>query len=56
MRSGEVLPRPPACTLPLKVDGGFTDATLHVSEEGSKLVIDLRPGGIVRLPLHQVGE
>jgi len=56
MRSGEVLPRPPACTLPLKVDGGLTDATLHVSEEGSKLVIDLRPGGIVRLPMQQVGE
>lgn len=56
MRTGEVLPRPPACTLPLKVDGGLTNATLHVYGEGSKLVIDLRPGGVLRLPLHQVGE
>jgi len=56
MRRGEVISRAVLGPLALKFAPGATTATLQAREEGSKMVLDLRPGGIEFVTLADLEE
>lgn len=56
VRAGEVLRRPIIAPLPLPWGSDATDGTLHVYERGSNLILDLQPGGTLRVPLDRLDD
>lgn len=56
IRTGEVIRRAVVGPLALKFGTGMTTATLHAREEGSKMVLDLRPGGLEFVTLEELRD